>query len=277
MNEILDKKSKKAANNAVKALVEKGRKITDKKIMADVLNGHYINVSQTFNSPNNVTANLLLDYHSEKYIDIKVPFSCPECTEDEITLIISQLKKTNSKDVFGISNNFIKLHAKALTPLITKLINKHLFEGDFPDGLKFSILKPLYKNKGSKEDKKSYRPVSLICILSKIFESVIYRRLLDHCNQNNFLHHDQFGYTSKSNPEAAMLHTMSDIYRSIDKKFLTALLTIDLSSAFDCIDHSILIIKLKKLQLPRFFSLLLESFLTGRKQSVILDDVLSEI
>lgn len=94
-----------------------------------------------------------------------MPFQCPEATEDEIKLIISQLKNSNSKDVFGISNNFLKLHVTALTPLITKLINKHMFEGTFPNALKFSLVKPLYKHKGSRTDKSSYRPVSLICIL----------------------------------------------------------------------------------------------------------------
>lgn len=76
--------------------------------------------------------------------------------------------------------------------------------------------------------------------------------------------------------EAAMLHTLNDIYNSKDKRFLTALLTIDLTSAFDCLDHEILLIKLSKLQFPPFFMRLLESYLSFRSQSVKVDDVLSE-
>lgn len=91
-----------------------------------------------------------------------------------------------------------------------------------------------------------------------------------------FFHPNQFGYREKSNPEAAMLHTMHDIYASKNKKLLTALLTIDLSSAFDTIDHEILLVKLKKLHFPRFFLCLLESFLSDRSQSVEIDEVLSE-
>jgi hypothetical protein len=151
-----------------------------------------------------------------------------------------------------------------------------MFEGTFPEALKFSTILPLYKGKGSKTDKKSYRPVSLICILSKIFEKAIYRRLIEHCELNDVINQNQFGYREKSNTEAAMLHTMHDIYMPLNKKLLTALLTIDLSSAFDCIDHEILLIKLSKLKLPPFFMILLKSFLTNRSQSVNIDGILSD-
>jgi hypothetical protein len=276
INAILNKKPKKNDDNSVQMIIENNAPISDKKLIANALNNHFTNISKTINPAIRISRKNVLEYHRREVVSIHHEFECPQCTEDEIKLIICELKNTNSKDVFGMSNNFLKIHCVALTPIITKLINKHMLEGNFPEALKFSVIRPLYKCKGSKTDKNSYRPVSLICILSKIFEKVIYRRLLEHIHSNDYFHIDQFGYQEKSSPEAAMLHTLHDIYGSINKRFLTALLTIDLSSAFDCIDHEVLLIKLSKLKLAPFFMVLLKEFLSNRSQSVKIGDILSE-
>lgn len=73
-----------------------------------------------------------------------------------------------------------------------------------------------------------------------------------------------------------MIHTLNDIYKKIDSKLVTALLTIDLSKAFDCINHEILLSKLTKLQFPAFFIKLLKSYLENRYQAVKIDDILSD-
>jgi hypothetical protein len=273
INLVLGKRPKNSEE--IQMLLDNGIGITDKKSIADALNHQYINISKSIQT-NNINRNSILDYHKNKNCNIQVQFECPECTEDEIKFLILKLKSSNSKDIFGISNNFLKLHCDELTPIITKIVNKHLFEGTFPDALKFSIVKPLYKQKGSKTDKKNYRPISLISILSKVFEGVIYRRIFEHCKNNEYFHPNQFGYQEKSCPESAMLHSLNDIYNLKNEGFLTALLTIDLTSAFDCLDHEILLIKLSKLKFPPFFMRLLESFLSFRSQSVRVDDTLSE-
>lgn len=277
INSVLGKQPKKSNNDEVHTLVENGIVLTDKKLMANSLNNYYINISHNVNTNKTKNNDEILNYHKNCNIDVTNTFECPVCTEDEVRLAIKNLKNSNSKDVFGMSNNLLKLHCESLTPHITKAINKHMFEGNFPDALKCSIVRPLYKKKGSKTDMKSYRPVSLIAIFSKIFESVIYRRLFEHCQVNDFFHLNQFGYKAKSNPETAMLHNLHDIYESINKRLLTALLTIDLTSAFDCIRHDILLIKLAKLKLPSFFMKLLESYLANRVQSVKIDGVLSDL
>lgn len=277
INCILNKKPKKSENDSVSVLIEDNSLITDKKLIANAINNHYINISKKIYPSHRVSRNNALSFHRSEIVDIKHKFECPKCTEDETKTIIDELKNSNSRDVFGMSNNFVKIHRDSLVPILTKLINLHMLEGSFPDALKFSIIKPIYKGKGSKTEKTSYRPVSLISIFSKIFEKVIYRRLIEHCHQNEYFHPDQFGYQKRSNPEAAMLHTLHDIYSAINKKFLTSLLTIDLTSAFDCIDHEILLVKLSKLKLPPFFMMLLKTYLLDRSQAVKVDDTISEI
>lgn len=277
INLLLGKKPKNESDD-IHMLFDNNCQITDKKIIANTLNHHYVNISRSINCTNKISRINILNYHRRQNINIEHEFACPECTIDEVKVIINNLKNTNATDVFGISNNFMKIHCESLAPIITKLINKHMYEGNFPEALKFSIVRPIYKKKGSKTDKNSYRPVSLTCILSKIFESVIYRRLHEHCNLNHFFGCNQFGYQEKSCPESAMIHAYHEIYDRINKKkLLTALLTIDLTSAFDCIDHEILLTKLTKLQLPPYFIKLMQSYLSNRSQVVKVGDILSEI
>lgn len=275
MNNCLGK-SPKREYEAVSMLNENGITITDKKLISNILNAHQIDVSKKIILDSNVSKDEVINYHAFDFVDISTPFSCPQCTEDEIEQIINKLKPSNAIDIYGMSNNFLKIHRDELTKILNVLINKHMFNGDFPDALKFAVVKPIYKKKGSKLDKDNYRPISILPIVSKIYESVIYRRIYTHCKNNKYFNEEQFGYQEKSNPETAMIHTLNDIYKKIDSKLVTALLTIDLSKAFDCINHEILLSKLTKLQFPAFFIKLLKSYLENRYQAVKIDDILSD-
>lgn len=218
----------------------------------------------------------ILDYHKSQNVSFKKPFECPECSEDEIKYIVKSLKASGAVDVFNTSNNFVKTHCDELAPILTNLINKHMFEGTFPDELKKGLVKPIYKKKGCKQDMKNYRPITILPIVSKIFEAVMYRRISNHCDENKFFSKNQFGYQEKSCTEAAMLHTLDDIYTALDSNFETALVTIDLSNAFDCLNHEILLAKLSKFNFPTFFFNLLKSYLRNRTQAVQIGEMISE-
>jgi hypothetical protein len=274
INECLGKKVRKDCEE-IAALNYNGFLVTDKKLIANALNNYQVNVSLNATQNCKISQSDRIIFHSSETIDISEPFTSPLCTEDEIKFIISRLKNSNAQDYYYVSNSFVKKHARALAPILARLITKQIELGEFPDCLKIAVVKPIYKNKGSKLETKNYRPISILPIFSKIFESVIYRRVYDHCQANNFLNEDQFGYTEKSGTEAAMLHTLNDIYQALDHKKRTALLTLDLSCAFDCLNHEILLIKLGKLMFSENFYKLLKSYLTNRKQLVKVDNTFS--
>lgn len=258
-------------------LIENGQKITDKKLIANILNAHQVNVSHNVGINRSLDILSVKNYHNMQQPIITNPFSSSDCSEDEIKLIITNLKNSNAADFYGMSNNFIKTHSDQLIPSITNLINFHMNAGEFPDCLKVAVVSSIFKNKGSKLDKKNYRPISILPILSKIFESVLYRRIYTHCHDNKFFNDDQFGYQEKSGTEACMIHTLNDIYTSLDRKLSTALVTIDLSNAFDCLNHDILILKLSKLQFPKKFMNMIMSYFHNRRQFVKIDDTLSNV
>ncbi|KAG5666040.1 putative RNA-directed DNA polymerase from mobile element jockey, partial [Polypedilum vanderplanki] len=92
-----------------------------------------------------------------------------------------------------------------------------MFAGFFPTVLKVGVVTPVHKG-GKSSDLKNYRPISALPIFAKIFEHVIYRRLMDHICTNNIISCNQFGYTPKSNTEVAITHILNDIYSAIDNK-----------------------------------------------------------
>lgn len=212
-------------------------------------------------------------HDNENYL-ITHDFACPRVTEDEISLIIDNLKSSNACDYYGISNNFVKLHKSALVSNLTQLVNKYMFEGDFPDSLKLGIVTPIFKT-GDRTDRNNYRPITVNPIFSKIFEYCILRRFNDHLNNNHIIHPNQFGCVEKSNTEISAAHVLHEIYNGIEERKATALTCIDLTKAYDSIQHQVLIMKLRKLNLDPFFLNLLISYLERRKQAVKVGTILS--
>jgi hypothetical protein len=253
-------------------LSENGIPVSNPNAIADHLNNFFVNVAVNNTIRNNNTSSSLND-HVLPY-QINKNFICPSVTEDEITLIINNLKSSNAVDVYGMSNNFIKIHMKALLNNITEIINKSLFSGNFPDVLKIGIVTPIFKT-GDRKNKNNYRPITVNPILGKIFEYVIQRRFQDHLDLNQIIHSRQFGFVKNANTEIAAIDTLHDVYTNIDNQKAVSLTCIDLSKAFDSINHDILIHKLKQLQLDKFFFNLLVSYLDNRKQAVKICDVIS--
>jgi hypothetical protein len=104
----------------------------------------------------------------------------------EIISIIKSLKTKNSFGYDEISTKLLKISASYICSPLTYICNKSISTGIFPERLKYSIIKPLYK-KGDKTDPPNYRPISLLTAFSKVLEKALYIKLLEHINDNNIL------------------------------------------------------------------------------------------
>jgi len=143
--------------------------------------------------------------------------------------------------------------------------------GTFPDRLKYSEIKPIYK-KGDKTQFENYRPISLLPIFSKIFEKVLYKRLYNHLITNNILVPEQFGFRCNTSTEAAIYTLISNILSSLNTKTLVGGLFCDLQKAFDCVDHDILLSKMKFYGITGSTGRLMESYLRQRYQRVMINN-----
>ena len=129
-----------------------------------------------------------------------------------------------------------------LLPSLTKLVNFSLSEGLVPDGFKKAVVTPLIKQASLPvEDLKNYRPVSGLSFISKLVEHVVAKQLVDHIHQHGLDNSYQSPYKSGHSTETALLSIKNDIHLSLSQGEATALVLLNLSAAFDTIDHSTLL------------------------------------
>ena len=150
---------------------------------------------------------------------------------------------------------------------LTHIINLCFQSGTFPDKLKIAKVVPLHKS-GSKEDINNYRPISLLPSFSKIFEKLISTRLVNYLEHNKLLTDCQHGFRENHSTESAILQFVSNAYKYLDNKYLVAGVYLDLSKAFDSLNHKILLDKLEHIGIRGIANQLFKSYITHRKQTV---------
>ena len=160
---------------------------------------------------------------------------------------------------------------------IVSIVNLPLFGGYFPSHFKSALVSPLLKKPTlNRDDMKNYRPVSNLSFLSKILEKVVASRLYSHLNSSHTSNDYQSAYRKFHSTETALLKIHNDILSSMDDGRVTALTLLDLSAAFDTIDHTILLSRLgdwfgvSGKALDWF-----KSYLTGGSQRIKLGNCLS--
>ena len=140
---------------------------------------------------------------------------------------------------------YFRLSLNHLVPVITKIINLSLTTGTVPDHFKQAVVTPLLKKHGlDSECLKNYRPVSNLPFLSKVLERVVLSQLQDHLSANGLLDVYQSAYKKDHSTETALLHVTNTLLMNADTKNVSVLTLLDLSAAFDTIDHEILLNRL---------------------------------
>jgi Notch-like protein len=138
-------------------------------------------------------------------------------TTKETDEIIKSLKVKDSHGYDEISTKILKISSTFIISPLNYICNKVLFKGIYPDRLKFSVIKPLYK-KGNKQDTSNYRPISLLTSFSKIFEKVMLNRLLVHLTKYSTLSYEQYGFRTKLTTENAAYKLTNEILNAMYNK-----------------------------------------------------------
>ncbi len=163
----------------------------------------------------------------------------PVSMSDVLRLINMSAPKSCGLD--PIPTSVVKDHAVTLAPLITNIVNLSLKSGEVPKELKRALVTPLLKKPSLDPNiLKHYRPVSNLHYLSKILERVVTAQLSDHLHKNNLCEPHQSAYRTAHSTETALVRVCNDILQAIDNRQSVFLVLLDMSAAFDTIDHSIL-------------------------------------
>ncbi len=197
-------------------------------------------------------------------------------TEDEVKKLM-----TNSGNKYceldPLPTSLLKDSIDDVLPLITQIINLSLRLGDMPLSLKKAIIKPLLKKLGLELEKKNYRPVSNLAFISKLIEKAVAFQLIDHLKRNNLYDIFQSAYRQFHSTETALLRVKNDVLNAMDNQNITLMLLLDLSAAFDTIDHDILLNRLKeRCGIGGTAIRWMRSYLTDRTQIVKINNSISE-
>ena len=166
-------------------------------------------------------------------------------TDDEVKEALSSLKPNKSPGYDNISSNVANETSDIFFNPLKYIFNLSLQQGIFPANLKIAKVSPIYK-KDEEFLLTSYRPISVPPHFSKLLKRIMYNRLLNYLSENSILYEKQFGFQTSYSTEHAILLLSNQHYQSFDERKFTLGIFIDLSKAFDTVDHKILT---KKLQL----------------------------
>ena len=164
---------------------------------------------------------------------------------DDVVAAIRQLPdKQCASD--PLPTSLLKENADILAPFLTELFNRSLLLGAVPTTFKSAHITPLIKKPDlDPAEPKSYRPISNLSVLSKTLERLVARQLLDYLNAADLLPDLQSAYRAHHSTETAVLKVLGDILRAVDSGDLAALALLDLSAAFDTVDHETLLRRLR--------------------------------
>ena len=249
--------------NTQSTFILDNRMINDPEEIANSFNNYFINIGYLLSEQ----IRAVRPYTEYLHTPTNKRFKFIPITEEQVVKIINNLKNKSSYGHDGISNKLIKSSKEVLSKSICLLINQTLETGIFPSEIKLSKIKPLFKN-GDSSLFSNYRPISLLPSFSKIYEYVIFHQLLNYMNTNNLFCVQQYGFRPGHSTELAALKITDNLIKQMDKMNIPINIYIDLSKAFDTLNHGILLDKLQYYGICDKENNVFNNYLTGRYQYV---------
>ena len=233
--------SKKGTPSKI-CLEKEGKVSFDPKTNVEILKDFYSNlatdlVNKLPRPTNKFGMNSVKEYYKSLNLENK-NFSFQPTTEENVLKLLKDIDPAKAVGLDNLAGRFLKDGAPELSIPITKLINLSILKSVFPEQCKIAKLKPLFK-KGSNLEPKNYRPISLLPLISKLFEKIIQNQTQKYLDENNILYRYQSGFRKSHSTDTCLLLLNDKILTGIDNGMLTGMILIDLQKAFDTIDHGI--------------------------------------
>ena len=206
----------------------------------------------------------------------KCTFQMKKVKESDVLKIIKQLKNSSATGIDYIDTRTLKLIAELIVPSLTHIINLSIEQHVFPSVWKWSKVIPLLKSSNADATiPKSYRPVALLPIMSKVLEKAIFCQVIKYLEDNNLIHPNLHGSRAGHDTSTALLQLSDRWLEELNEGKVVGVLFCDQSAAFDLCDHQLIVDKLKLLGFNDGALNWIKSYLSERVQSCFVDGELS--
>ena len=244
--------------------------VTEMGKIPTVINNHFVNAGKKTRSKI-ANSNLNpLDYVSA----CKGTLENIKVSEEELLYIVKKLKNKKSCGHDGLSNEFVKSIFSSIVQPYCYCVNRSFIECHFPDAMKLAKVNPLLKG-GCSSNCDNLRPISLLPVLSKIIEKVVFKRTVKHLEKHDILYGKQFGFRKNHSTSDAIQLLLGELISLQDVGMKVLAIFVDLKKAFDTVDHEIILGKLLKLGIKSDLHEWYRSYLHNRKQYSVLNDIKS--
>ena len=274
-------------------LEENGKQISDESELVEIFNDHYVNiVEKTMGNPpvslgnssdpglDRDTVSLIIDKFSDHVAVTKIrenyrineKFSLPIASQDEINKILKSIDTSKSTGPDKIPPKIIKLCADIIDKPLTVILNEIVSRCRFPENAKNANVPPIYK-KDDRSKKVNYRPVSLLNTFSKVLERWINDKIEPFVNKilSKFISAYRKNYSSNH----VLLRLIEEWKKQLDNKKFVGAVLMDLSKAFDCVSHDLLIAKMHAYGFDFDTLVFFYSYLKRRRQNVKINNIFS--
>ena len=251
-----------------------GEDCSDRQVIADNFNDFFSTIGES-NEKNIRKHN---GSHFQDYLTNHTDchFAFHLINNNDTIRIIKKIKLSKSKGHDGVSTELLKLINNDISNCITLIINQSLTSCIYPDSLKVAKVTPIYKKDNNKIIS-NYRPISVLPVISKVFENVIFDQLSEYFVTNNLFSPQQYGFRKNSSTELTALELLDRLFGQLDKHKIPINFYIDLSKAFDSLRHDILLDKLTHYGITGTANKFMKSYLCNRKQFVQIGDTESKM
>ena len=245
----------------------------DFQSIADCLNCHFGSIGEKMASKINLENADPLKYISEQ---VQQSVFLPFTDTNKVSNLLTKLDINKGSGYDLISNRVLKATSEVITPYIVYLFNLCLLQGVFPNTFKIAQVVPLFKG-GVRENPTSYRPISLLPALGKIFENIIATGITKFFDKHNLFAPCQLGFRAKLSTEYAVQDIYEKLLFNLDQGLSSCAIFLDLAKAFDTVSHDILIKKLEKYGIRGNVLKLMKSYLADRFQFIKIGNVRSSM